>query len=102
MIETQNEEMAAKGICPVCGVKCGLRNPRSAFLAHMKRSADPEHITWRASHWKSKVLAGRRAHNKIEVSFSAEKYVQMIKEKFGDEALDQLRTALTAIEETVE
>lgn len=36
-----------QGICPVCARKCGKSAPRSAVMAHIRSSVDPEHMLWK-------------------------------------------------------
>ncbi len=45
--------------CPVCLKKCGHKSPRHAMMSHIRRSADPVHVVWRAKNWHSHFPHGR-------------------------------------------
>jgi hypothetical protein len=85
------QQQLGSGQCPVCLKKCGHRAPRSAMMNHIRRSADPQHVVWRAKHWSNCFPHGKYRCKQP----NTRQLLAVIEKEYGIDVLDLIATELT-------
>ena len=85
MCEESNLRLIDANRCPVCMKKCGLKSPRHAMMSHIRRSADPAHVVWRAKNWQVYF-----PHGKFRPAPSTQELLKTIEQEYGPNILHSL------------
>ena len=71
--------------CPICQRHCGNKNPRHAMMSHIRRSAHPAHVVWRAKNWQLYF-----PHGKFRTTPRTQELLKAIEQEYGPQILQSL------------